>query len=78
MWYRAPEIFFGALEYSTPVDVWSVGCIFAELFLGRPLFYGDSEIGMIVKITEIFGKPDEAQWPGVTSLPNYKISFPKF
>ena len=42
--YRAPEILLGAAIYSTAVDIWSVGCIFAELFLGRPLFQGDSEV----------------------------------
>lgn len=43
--YRAPEILLGTAIYTTAVDVWSVGCIFAELFLARPLFQGDSEVG---------------------------------
>lgn len=42
LWYRAPEILLGARSYSTPVDVWSVGCIFAEMINQRPLFQGDS------------------------------------
>ena len=42
LWYRAPEILLGARHYSTPVDIWSIGCIFAELVSGRPLFPGDS------------------------------------
>lgn len=42
LWYRAPEILLGAKQYSTPVDIWSVGCIFAELVTKRPLFPGDS------------------------------------
>ena len=41
--YRAPEILLGTSVYSTSVDMWSVGCIFAELALGYPLFQGDSE-----------------------------------
>jgi serine/threonine protein kinase len=43
--YRAPEILLGGQLYSTPVDIWSIGCIFAELANGRPLFMGDSEVG---------------------------------
>jgi len=49
-----------------------------ELFLGKPMFPGDSEIGMIMKITEILGKPSDAEWPGVEDLDYYKKSFPKF
>ena len=50
LWYRAPEILLGKKEYSLPVDMWSVGCIFAELVERRPLFMGDSEIDQIFKI----------------------------
>lgn len=42
LWYRAPEILLGAKTYSTPVDVWSIGCIFAEMINQKPLFQGDS------------------------------------
>ena len=42
LWYRAPEILLGAKHYSTPVDIWSIGCIFAEMMNQRPLFPGDS------------------------------------
>ena len=50
LWYRAPEILLGSNHYSTPVDVWSVGCIFAEMVTQRPLFPGDSEIDELFKI----------------------------
>jgi cyclin-dependent kinase 1 len=50
LWYRAPEILLGSVEYSTPVDIWSVGCIFAELCLKRPLFQGDYEMDQLFKI----------------------------
>ena len=50
LWYRAPEILLGAKQYSTPVDVWSVGCIFAEMVNQKPLFPGDSEIDELFKI----------------------------
>jgi cyclin-dependent kinase len=50
LWYRAPEVLLGGRHYSTGVDVWSVGCIFAEMCIGLPLFPGDSEIDQIFKI----------------------------
>ncbi len=49
-----------------------------ELFLGKPMFPGDSEIGMIMKITEILGKPTEEDWPGVEDLDYFRKSYPKF
>jgi serine/threonine protein kinase len=50
LWYRAPEILLGSRHYSTPVDVWSVGCIYAEMVTQRPLFPGDSEIDQLFRI----------------------------
>ena len=50
MWYRAPEILLGAVEYSTSVDMWSVGCIFAEMITKRTLFQGNYEIDQIFTI----------------------------
>lgn len=50
LWYRAPEILLGSQRYSTPVDVWSIGCIFAEMVTKRPLFHGDSEIDQLFRI----------------------------
>ena len=50
MWYRSPEILLGGRQYSTGVDMWSVGCIFAEMCTRKPLFPGDSEIDEIFKI----------------------------
>jgi cyclin-dependent kinase len=78
LWYRAPEILLGGRQYSTGVDMWSVGCIFAEMCTRKPLFPGDSEIDEIFKIFRILGTPSEADWPGVTSLPDFKSSFPKW
>ncbi|CAL5213729.1 unnamed protein product [Lathyrus oleraceus] len=78
LWYRAPEILLGSRHYSTPVDVWSVGCIFAEMINQRPLFPGDSEIDELFKIFRITGTPNEDTWPGVTSLPDFKSAFPKW
>ncbi len=50
LWYRAPEILLGGRQYSTGVDMWSVGAIFAEMCTRKPLFPGDSEIDEIFKI----------------------------
>jgi len=75
LWYRAPEILLGQKRYSTPVDIWSVGCIFAELVTKRPLFPGDCEIDALFRIFRTLGTPDEGTWPGVTSLPEFKTTF---
>ncbi len=76
MWYRAPEILLGESVYSCPVDIWSLGCIVMEMWLGRPLFSGDSEIDQILRIFRVLGTPSEATWPGVMQLPDFKASFP--
>ncbi len=79
LWYRAPEILLGAEEYSTPVDIWSAGCIFAELYLKKPLFQGDCEIDQIYRIFRCLGTPSEKSWPGVTSMKEFKpATFPKW
>jgi len=78
LWYRAPEILLGARHYSTPVDVWSIGCILAEMINQRPLFPGDSEIDEIFRIFKTLGTPSEETWPGVTELPNYNQNFPRW
>ncbi|KAJ6629894.1 kinase-like domain-containing protein [Mycena sp. CBHHK59/15] len=79
LWYRAPEVLLGSRHYSTGIDMWSVGCIFAEMAMaGQPLFPGDSEIDQIFKIFRILGTPDEERWPGVKALPDYKATFPQW
>ncbi|KAF9039149.1 CMGC/CDK/CDC2 protein kinase [Panaeolus papilionaceus] len=79
LWYRAPEVLLGARHYATAIDMWSVGCIFAEMAMqGQPLFPGDSEIDQIFKIFRILGTPSEDSWPGVSTLPDYKPSFPQW
>ncbi|KAK9472971.1 kinase-like domain-containing protein [Dipodascopsis tothii] len=78
LWYRAPEILLGGRQYSTGVDMWSIGCIFAEMVLRKPFFPGDSEIDQIFKIFRLLGTPDEDGWPGVTALPDFKTTFPQW
>lgn len=78
LWYRAPEILLGAKHYSTPIDTWAVGCIFAEMTYKKPIFGGDCEIDQLFKIFKILGTPTKETWPGVEDLPDYKPSFPKW
>lgn len=60
------------------MDVWSIGCIFAEMVQRQPLFPGDSEIDEIFRIFRLLGTPDDDVWPGVSSLPDYKSTFPQW
>ncbi|KAL1548406.1 Cell division control protein 2 C [Salvia divinorum] len=68
LYYRAPEVLLGATHYSTAVDMWSVGCIFAEMVRMEVLFLGDSEFRQLLTIFRLLGTPTEKEWPGVTSL----------
>ncbi|OUC46020.1 kinase domain protein [Trichinella nativa] len=76
LWYRAPEVLLGAARYSLPVDIWSLGCIFAEMSTRKPLFHGDSEIDQLFRIFRILGTPDDDKWNGVSTLPDFRIDFP--
>ncbi|KAF2310273.1 hypothetical protein GH714_007529 [Hevea brasiliensis] len=71
LWYRAPEVLLGATHYSTAVDMWSVGCIFAELVTKQALFPGDSELQQLLHIFRLLGTPNEEVWPGVSNLVNW-------
>jgi serine/threonine protein kinase len=77
-WYRAPEILFGSQEYALPIDMWSAGCILGEMAIGTALFRGDSEIDTIFQIFQKLGTPTEVEWPGLTELPDFKLTFPKW
>ena len=78
IWYRAPELLFGARHYSAAVDVWAIGCIFAELMIRRPIFQAmsDSNIEQLQKIFNVMGTPTENTWPNVKLLPQY-VEFEK-
>jgi serine/threonine protein kinase len=78
LWYRAPEILLGTLKYSSAVDIWSVGCIFYELFTGRVLFAGDSEIDTLFRMFRVLGTPTDKEWPTISKLPHMKNTFPKW
>mgnify|MGYP000270448700 FL=1 len=78
LWYRAPEVLLGCKQYSVPIDIWSAGCIFAEVAQKKPLFIGDSEIDQLFKIFRVLGTPTEDNFPGVTGFSDYKPTFPKW
>ncbi|KAI5288605.1 regulator of ime2, partial [Ascosphaera acerosa] len=68
-YYRAPELIFGATNYTTKIDVWSTGCVMAELMIGQPMFPGESGIDQLVEIIKILGTPTREQIR--TMNPNY-------
>ncbi|KAJ3137180.1 hypothetical protein HK100_000954 [Physocladia obscura] len=69
LWYRAPELLLGEKKYTTAIDMWSVGCIFAELVNKEPLAPGKGEIDQLDKIFKLLGTPTEQIWPGFLELP---------
>lgn len=84
-YYRAPELIFGATNYNTEIDVWSAGCVIAELLIGKPLFPGDSGVDQLVEIIKLLGTPtleeihqmnpnyNEFKFPFVKSIPWGKV-----
>lgn len=76
LWYRPPELLFGARHYSGVVDIWSVGLVFAELVVRVPYLAGATEMEQIAKICEALGTPTEDVWPGVSKLPAYTVPDP--
>jgi cell division cycle 2-like protein len=69
LWYRAIEILLGEKKYSPAVDMWSVGCIFAELLLKKPLFNGEGDLDQIRQIFSLLGSPNDDRWEGFSKLP---------
>eukprot|EP00959_Pyramimonas_sp_CCMP1952_P433559 9079085-Pyramimonas_sp.AAC.1 len=69
LWYRAPELLLGTKLYSTAVDIWSLGCIMAELLSKEPLLNGRTEIEQLDKMFKLLGTPNEKIWPGFSKLP---------
>ncbi|KAK2957206.1 putative protein kinase [Blattamonas nauphoetae] len=73
--YRAPELAFGAQEYNTQIDMWSTGCVIAELLTGRPMFPGDSPVDQIIKIIQILGTPSSEDMVSMR-CPNLRVKIP--
>lgn len=80
LWYRPPDVLLGSTKYSTQVDMWGIGCIFAEMVTGRPLFRGASDRDQLMKIFKVLGTPDKFTYPDIVKLPEFKTleTFPKF
>lgn len=77
-WYRAPEILLKATNYNSPIDIFALGCIMAELYLGSPLFAGNSEFDQIYKICSVLGTPSSTSWPeGYRLASQIGFSFPQ-
>ncbi|PKA54438.1 Cyclin-dependent kinase F-1 [Apostasia shenzhenica] len=77
-WFRAPELLYGSTNYGIEVDLWSLGCIFAELLSLEPLFPGTSDIDQLSRIIRVLGDFNEESSPGCSKLPDYnKIAFNK-
>jgi len=75
-YYRAPELIFGAIDYTCYIDVWSSGCVFAELLLGQPIFPGESGVDQLVEIIKVLGTPTREQIRQMN--PNYQeFRFPQ-
>ncbi|XP_052440934.1 glycogen synthase kinase-3 beta-like isoform X3 [Carassius gibelio] len=75
-YYRAPELIFGATDYTSNIDIWSAGCVLAELLLGQPIFPGDSGVDQLVEIIKILGTPTREQIREMN--PNYtEFKFPQ-
>ncbi|KAG0023727.1 hypothetical protein BGZ80_008352 [Entomortierella chlamydospora] len=69
--YRAPELLFSSGSYTSAIDIWSAGVLFGEMFLGKPLFEAESDIGQVCAIVKVLGTPTEHNWPEYTSMPDY-------
>jgi len=74
-YYRAPELIFGSTDYSTAIDVWSMGCVLAELLLGSPMFPGASGVDQLVEVIKVLGTPSKDELKAMN--PNYQeFKFP--
>jgi len=72
LWYRAPEILLGQRKYTPAVDMWSVGCIFAEIITMKALLPGQGELDQLERTFKLLGTPNDDIWPGYSELPNAK------
>ncbi|KAL5729169.1 cyclin-dependent kinase [Ranunculus cassubicifolius] len=77
-WFKSPELLYGSTDYGLEIDLWSLGCIFAQLLVLEPIFRGNSDIDQHFKIINVLGNVTEESWPGCSKLPDYgKIFFKK-
>ncbi|KAJ2613869.1 serine/threonine protein kinase, CMGC, CDC2/CDK sub [Coemansia sp. RSA 1365] len=69
-WYRPPELLLGDRRYTTAIDMWGVGCILAEMMVGKPIFQGSTDLNQIDQVMRICGSPNDSLWPGWRDLPD--------
>eukprot|EP00049_Salpingoeca_infusionum_P003118 m.63763 g.63763 ORF g.63763 m.63763 type:complete len:475 (-) comp11964_c1_seq1:25-1449(-) len=72
LWYRPPDVLLGSVDYSGNIDMWGVGCIFAEMVSGRAIFPGSTNAEQLSLIWQLLGTPNTETWPEVTRLPSYR------
>eukprot|EP00767_Chilomastix_cuspidata_P000167 gnl/Chilomastix_cuspidata/104.p2 GENE.gnl/Chilomastix_cuspidata/104~~gnl/Chilomastix_cuspidata/104.p2 ORF type:complete len:294 (+),score=137.56 gnl/Chilomastix_cuspidata/104:49-930(+) len=78
LWYRPPEVLMGDAQYGASVDMWSIGCIFAEMLSGKPLFPGRTDHDELMLIFKKMGTPNTRSWPKISRLPRYQATFPSY
>jgi len=79
LWYRAPDVLMGSTHYPATIDLWSSGCIFAEMATGKPLFPGTGNNDQLLRIFKVLGTPNEKVWPQLVELkPDFKTAFPLY
>uniref|UniRef100_A0A3B1K4V5 cyclin-dependent kinase n=1 Tax=Astyanax mexicanus TaxID=7994 RepID=A0A3B1K4V5_ASTMX len=79
LWYRPPDVLLGSTEYSTPIDMWGVGCILYEMATGRPMFPGSTVKEELHLVFRLMGSPSEETWPGITANEEFKsYMFPQY
>jgi len=78
LWYRPPDVLLGSHNYTTSIDMWSIGCVFAEMATGKPLFPGRSTEDQLIKIFKIMGTPTSEDFPDFNELTEWRDDFPKY
>jgi serine/threonine protein kinase len=78
LWYRAPDVLLGSRSYDASIDIWSAGCVMAEMCTGRALFPGTTNDDQLMRILRVMGTPSERSWPGISQYSGYKNSFPVY
>lgn len=76
-YYRAPELIFGNMDYDTSIDVWSFGCVLAEMFIGKPIFQGESTVDQLLQIIKVLGTPNSEQLSYLNRNNTLNYTFPE-
>ncbi|CAL5049792.1 unnamed protein product [Urochloa decumbens] len=72
LWYRAPELLLGSTDYGAGIDLWSAGCLLAEMFFGKPLLRATTEVEQLFKIFSLCGSPPDDYWRKMKLSPTFK------